>query len=122
MSAAAAIITALEANAGVTAIVGTAIYSTTAPDGFGPPCVIMQQIAGSPGVSHTGPSGATERMFQFACLAGTQKAARALRDAVIEALDGVELSNGDNPTLEDERDGDVEDGARIFRADCDFLV
>jgi hypothetical protein len=122
MSAVAAIVTKLEATAGVTDLCSTRIYSVAAPDGASAPYVVFQQIAASPGVSHGEASGATERMFQIACFAASPKAARALRDAVIAALDGEELSNGDNPTLEDERDSEKDDAANLYRADADFLV
>lgn len=122
MSAASAIVAKLEATAAVTTLAGTRIYSVSAPDDPTAPYIVFQQIAADPGVSHAGAAGATERMFQFACFAATPKAARALRDAVVAALDGVELDNGDNPTLEDERDAEKDDVAKLYRADADFLV
>jgi hypothetical protein len=122
MTPTAAIVAQLSATTAVTDIVSDRIYSVSAKDGVTSPHIIIQQIGADPAVTHSGASGATERLFQFTCFAGTPKDARALRDAVIAALDGVVLGNGDNPTLEDERDGDVDDDAKLFRADCDFLV
>lgn len=122
MSAASAIVTALDAATAVTNLCGSRIYSVSAPDGVAAPFVVFQQISSDPGQSHREATGGTFRLFQFACFAATPKAARALRDAVIATLDGVTLSNGDNPTLSDERDGDVSDDAKLFRADADFLV
>lgn len=122
MTAAAAIVAKLAATAGVTSLAGERIYSVSAPDDATAPYVVFQQIAADPGISHAGASGATERMFQFACFAATPKAARALRDAVISALDGQAIGSGDNPTLEDERDAEKDDAAKLYRADADFLV
>lgn len=123
MSAASALRDKLAADGAVSAIVGTRIFpidprGATTGDAY----IIFQQIAADPGVTHGGAAGATERMFQVACFARTYEAAISLRDAAIAALDGVELSNGDNPTLEDERDGEFDHAAECYRADADFLV
>lgn len=118
----AAIVTALAANAPLVALVSTRIYSVSAPDDTPAPYVVFQHIASDPGATHNELTGATERMFQFACFGATPTAARAVRDAVITALDGVELANGDNPTLEDERDAEKDDAAKLYRADADFIV
>jgi hypothetical protein len=122
MSASSAVRAKLIGTAGVTALCGTRVYAITAPDGATDAHVIMQQIGSDPASVHSGASGISHRMFQFACFAGSYEAATALRDAVIAALDGEALSNGDVPTLQDERDFDKEDGANLYRADCDFLV
>lgn len=60
------------------------------------------------------------RMFQFACFAETYEGAQDLRDKLVAALDGVTLSNGDNGSLDDERDG-YEEEVRLYRADADFI-
>lgn len=122
MTPSAAIVATLDAATAVTAIVGTRIYSIDAPDDPVAPYVVFQQIGANPGASHDGPTGATERMFQFACFASTAKGARALRDAVSAALDGVEIGNGDIPTLEDEREFEADEAAGLYRADADFSV
>lgn len=122
MSTAAAIRTALTANAGVTALCGTRIYAITAPDGVTSAHVIYQQISSDPAAVHVGASGISHRLYQFACFAGTYEGTAALRDAVIAALDGVELSNGETPSLQDERDFDFDDGVNLYRADADFTA
>lgn len=122
MSTSAAIHAALLVNATVSALCGTRIYPITAGDGIASPHVIFQQIGSDPAAVHTGASGLAHRSFQFACFAGTYEGAIALRDAVIAALDGVALSNGEIPSVQDERDFDKEDGVNLYRADCDFLV
>lgn len=125
MSAIAAIIEKLEETSAVTDLCGTRIYSVSSHDGETAPHVIIQHIATDPGVTHGEAAGANEELYQLACFATTPKAAHALRDACATALDGVELSNGDNPTLEDKRDGEVADlgsGVKLYRADADLLV
>lgn len=122
MTPAAAIMAQLAAASAVTDIVGERIYSVKGPDGVASPHIVVQQIAADPGNTHNEAAGATERLYQFACFAATPTAARALRDAVIAALDGVTLGSGDNPSLEDERDAEADDNASLYRADADFLV
>ena len=122
MSAISAIMTKLEATSAVTDLCSTRIYSVRAPDGVTSPHVLVQQIATNPAATHGEASGNRHRLFQFTCFASTPKAARALRDAVVDALDSQTLSNGDRPTLQDERDGDADANAGLYRADADFLV
>jgi hypothetical protein len=128
MSAAiAAIVAKLEATSAVTDLCGTRIYSVSAPDGVTAPFVIFQHIATTPNETHDGSTddGADFDLIQFSCFAGTPKAARALRDAVVSSLRGSTLSTGDKPTLQDRRDGDAADlgsDGKLYRADADFLI
>ncbi len=118
-----ALVAALTANTAVAAFIGAdGLYFVTVPAGAGFPYVVYQQIASSPDQCHAGPSAVTERTYQFACFAGTAAQAIELRDAVIAALDGVALSTGEVPTLQDERDGNFDENVEVFRADCDFIV
>jgi hypothetical protein len=121
---AAAIYARLIATAGITAIVGQRIYPLDAPEGETAPHIIYQQLYATPAQSLTGATASAHRLYQFSCFvprASGFAAAQALRQLVINALDGVALSTGDIPTLEDERD-DYDEAARLFRADADFLI
>jgi len=119
----AALVAALTADTNVAAFIGTdGLYFGTVPAGQSLPYVAYQQIASSPDQSHVGPSGATERTYQFSCHAATAAQALELRDAIIAALDGVALSTGEVPTLQDERDGPFDETVETFRADCDFVI
>ena len=118
-----AIVAAIAASTAVTSFIGPdGLYFGTVPGGTAFPYVVYQQIASSPDQSHSGPSGATERTYQFACFAATAFDAIALRDAVIAALDGVALATGEVPTLQDERDGNFDESVETFRADCDLII
>jgi hypothetical protein len=118
-----ALVAALTANTAVAAFIGAdGLYFVTVPAGAGFPYVVYQQIASSPDQCHVGASAVTERTYQFACFAGTAAQAIELRDAVIAALDGVALSTGEVPTLQDERDGNFDENVEVFRADCDLIV
>ena len=121
MSLGSSIYAALLADAAVNALVSDRIYKLRAPQGVLAPYVVWQGIGSDPGVTHTGPSGATERLVQFACFAVTAEGASDLRDAVVAALDGVELANGDNGTLEDDNRESYEEPVSLYRADADFL-
>lgn len=109
-------------HAAISHLAGGRVYPVRAPQGTAAPYVIFQQIGSDPGISRREAAGATHRLFQVACFAATYEAAVALRDAVIEALDSQTLANGDSPTLEDERDGDLDEAVNLHRADADFLV
>ena len=118
-----ALVAALTADTDITAFIGAdGLYFGTVPAGAAFPYVVYQQIASSPDQTHVGASGATERTYQFACFAGTAAQAIELRDAIIAALDGVALSTGEVPTLQDERDGNFDEAVEVFRADADFII
>lgn len=112
----------LVADSPVSAIAGAKIYAITSPQGTAGPHVIIQQISSDPAGVHVGASGIALRQYQVACFASTYEVTAALRDAVIAALDGVALSTGEVPSLDDERDFDFDDGANLYRADADFTV
>lgn len=120
MTTAEAIYAKLAATTAVTDLVSTRIYPVTAPEGATAPYVIFQGIASDPAVTHAESAGATFRLFQFACFAATFEAADALRAAVVAALDGVDLANGDNGTLEDDARDDYDDVAALYRCDADI--
>lgn len=122
MTVSAAIFKKLTETPGVTDLVAQAVYPVRIPQGADAPYVIFQNIGSDPGVTHNEPAGATEHLFQFACFASTYEEAVALRDAVVAALDGQALETGDNPTLEDSRDGELDAAVNLFRADADFIV
>ena len=115
-----AIYTALSANAPLVALVGSRIYKLTAPQGAVAPYVVWQGISSNPGAVHVGATGATERIYQFACFAATAEAATAVREALIAAIDGVALGNGDTGTLEDDARDDYDEALQLYRADADF--
>lgn len=121
MSLGSSIYATLIADSAVAALVSDRVYKVRAPQGVLAPYVVWQGIGSDPGVTHTGPSGATERLVQFACFAATAEAASTLRDAVVAALDGVALPNGDNGTLEDDNRDSYEEPVNLYRADADFL-
>lgn len=121
MSLGTSIYSALSVDAALLALVSTRIYKITAPQGTAAPYIVWQGIGSDPGITHSGPAGAIERMVQFACFAATPEAATAVREALVAALDGVELANGDNGTLEDDNRDGYDDAVNLYRADADFI-
>jgi hypothetical protein len=111
----------LVGNAGVAAIAGDRIYPLTGAEGVQAPHIIFELVYADPAASLTGATASAHRLYQIACYAPGAAVAYALRAAVIAALDGVALSTGDIPTLEDERDS-YEDAVRLYRADADFTI
>lgn len=120
MNLAVAIFTALQANAALVALVGDRIYPGNGPDNQTAPYIIWQGVGSDPGAVHTGATGATERIVQFACFAETPEGAIAVREALVAALDGVTLANGDNGTLDDDNRDDFDEAAQLYRCDADF--
>jgi hypothetical protein len=120
-STAAALYARLTGSAGVTAIAGDRIFPLTGSEGVTAPHIVWQAIYADPAASLTWATGSAIRMYQISCYAPGAAVALALRQAVIDALDGVALSTGDIPTLADERDT-YEDAVRLYRADADFTI
>jgi hypothetical protein len=91
MSVEAAIYTILKADGTVTALVGGAasprIYPIGIPQGKSVPAVVYQQIAGDRPKSTGGTIGFCDALFQVTCWDDDLLGARALADAVRDALD-----------------------------------
>lgn len=115
----------LSTDSAVVALVGAGeacrIYPNIAPPGVQLPYAVMQQISAQPGQTHNEPSGATFRTVQYSCFGATAATASALRDAIVAALDGQPLDDGEVPMLEDERNG-FESAVDLHRADADFRI
>lgn len=119
MSLGEAIYAACLAHAPLTALVGTRVYPLAAPTDVDGPHVIWQVVSASPATTLKGSAGSAIVSVQFAAFASKRMEAVAVRDAIIEALDGVILSNGDQGSLDDMRE-DYDHGSRLYRADADI--
>jgi len=78
----------LIAEAGVSALVGTRIYPNVAPQEIAKPNLAYQRISATREMYHAGPAGLAEARFQFTCTAGTYRSAKAVINALRQALDG----------------------------------
>lgn len=97
------------------------VYPEIAPANTQRPYAIVNEIATQIAATHGEAAGNRYKLIQVSCFAETAAGAKALRDAVVSDLDAQTLSNGDNPTLEDERSG-YEQAVDLHRADADFLI
>lgn len=121
MSVFEAIYSKLLADETFSPIVDGRIYHVHASQKVRAPYVIITPITSDPAQVHSGASEIKHVLFQFSCFAASFSAAIEMRDALIAALDGVALGNGDIPTLQDERSS-FEEAVELHRADCDFLI
>ena len=90
MSVEAALYTILKADRTVTGLVGVVsprIYPIGIPQGKSVPAIVYQQIAGGRPKSTTGTIGFCYALFQITCWDDDLLGARALADAVRDALD-----------------------------------
>ena len=83
-----ALVALLEADAGVSALVGNRIYPIVIPDGASLPAIAYQRISGPRAETMDGPSGLAWPRFQITSVAETVSEAIALANAVRHALDG----------------------------------
>jgi hypothetical protein len=83
-----AIYSILSTDATTKALVGTRIYPNVVPQDATLPAIAYQRISGSRVQSHGGPSNLARPRFQFTCLAVNYSGARAVANAVRQALDG----------------------------------
>ena len=79
----------LYADATVLALVSTRIYPLAVPQTGSFPAITYQRISGSHVRSHSGPSGLSVARYQLTCWASTYAGAKALAEAVREAMDAV---------------------------------
>lgn len=78
--------TYLLAQPDIAAIVGDGAYPLFIPQGREPPCLVYQQVDASRQVTYDGTNGLVGASLQVDCLAVRYADARALADAVRDAL------------------------------------
>lgn len=81
--------TKLSGTAGITALVGSRIYSTRLPQGATLPAITFQRISTTRDIHHGGPVQGAEAFFQISCWAATPKAGKEIAAAVRAAVHGV---------------------------------
>lgn len=112
----------LKADATVAAIT-TRVYPNFIPQAPTYPLIVYQKITGYRDHALTGPTGKAHPRFQVEAWAETYSAAKALANAIREALDGKALSSGSvvigSSIIQSERDW-YEDAAEAHRIIMDF--
>lgn len=112
----------LVADAPLLALVSTRIYPSQAPQGVTAPYIVWFRIASRPMQTHGEPTQNQFDLVQFSIFASTFTATEAIALALVTALDGVALSTGDIPTLQNRRDGGYISAVNLYRMDADFLI
>lgn len=122
----------LKANAGVSAIVATAVYSQNLPQksaagGFNPlPAVVCSQISGDRPSTMEGATGIDKGRFQFSCMAMDYKTAKQLSQAVRQALNRISGAIGSGTVILDSsliNERDMYNPTSLeFRTDLDFEI
>ncbi len=85
----------LENDAGVAAIVGSRIYPEPAPQNASYPLIVYTRITGTHEHDLQGAAGLCEARYQLRCWAESRSAVKALAEAVRLALQGFSGSMGD---------------------------
>lgn len=82
----------LGADAGIKALVGTRIYPLRIPEGAAEPALVYHKISGPSEHSKDGDMSLSHPRFQLTCWANKYADAKAVRTAVVTALNG--FTNG----------------------------
>jgi hypothetical protein len=88
MSIEAAIVSIVKASGYLDGLIGGRIYPNIVPQAATLPAVAYQRISGARYHTHTGPASLARPRFQFAILAETYAAARAVAEAIRLTLNG----------------------------------
>jgi len=118
----AALIAALTANAGVSALAGGRVFIAGARQGATYPYVTIQRIVTAGAVHLDGPADLEWPLFQIDCWATKAADALALGEA-IRAIDAVEITAGGltfTATLQDQRGPAPDEETRNFRVSQDY--
>ena len=84
----------LKDNAGISALVGTRVYHSVAPESATRPFIVFQQIGGDHVHDMSGASGLARRDIQIAYYADKPKDAEAGSEAIRNAIDGFNGTMG----------------------------
>jgi len=125
MSAEAALIAALAADSGVSALAGTRVFLKGARQGAEYPYLTVLRVTTPSAVDLDGQSDLDWPLMQIEAWAETGPAAMALANAVRTALQTGELTAAGltfSATFRDQRGPAADEETRKFRADVDFSI
>lgn len=121
-----ALLTALAADAPLTALVGTRIYPVTAPQGTAAAYVTYEKVTGNPYHDHGGSGNLRWARISYMCHAPTYSQAKAVADAIRDVLDGYRgtLDDVSIGSILSEEDADIglDDVTRMQLVAVDFMV
>lgn len=119
----AALIAALQANAGVSALVGSRVFIAGGRQGETYPYVTVQRIATAGAAHLDGPSNLDWPLMQIDCWADTALAALNAAEAVRAAIDGVNVTSGDPDfysVFQDQRGPAPDEATQVWRVGQDY--
>ena len=118
------LLTHLQADAGITAIVDGRIDAVVSPQNETLPRITFQRISSNRVMSFGGPSGLTRGRFQIDCWAATYDDSKNLAEAVRLAMDGFSGLMGDVPVrVILLTDNDLfEANPKTYRVSMDFAI
>lgn len=107
----------LEANVGVSALVGARIYPMILPQRVTLPAIRYQVISTIPQPTHNGASGLRQYRIQLSVHAATYSAAQAVAEALHAALDGKKaiFGSGTSCTVANDVPGYEEESGQYVR-------
>ena len=112
---------ALLANAGIAALVGTRIYADIADGTTAAPYIVWQVIATRGETTHDGARGIEFPLIQVSCWAATKAQAIALASAVDDALNGNTISGAHGVTFTfSDQSGTYESDTKLFGEILEF--
>lgn len=112
----------LEANPGVSALVGTRVYPMRLPERVTLPAIRYQSISMTSEVAHTGPSNLRHYRIQLSIHASTYSSAQAVAAALYTAFDGKKSLFGPGTScfvINDVSDFEDESGQYIRHVDVE---
>lgn len=125
MSAESALIAALQANAGVAALVSTRVFIAGGRQGADYPYVTIQRISTEGAAYLDGPSTLEWPRFQIDCWSPVGLTALAVSEAIRVAIDGVSNSGAGLSfvaTFQDQRGPAPDEETRNFRVSQDYFL
>ena len=90
---------ALANNAGVSALVGTQIHYSEAPQNTPSPYIVMTKISAPRDYTHDGPSGLVKGRFQFSIFAATYTLTKQVAAAIKPVLENLKCWCDDETDL-----------------------
>ena len=120
-----ALMTKLNAIAGVTALVSTKIYFVKAPQDVTAPYLVIQKISAPRSHSYEGADGLVTSRWQFTAFATTYKSVKDIGDAIRAGLDGFTGLFGAvrvGYCLYDNETDLYDDDARLYGLAADYLI
>jgi hypothetical protein len=121
----AAVIAALKANAGVSALAGTRVFIWGGQQGSTYPYVAIQRITTGNSGSLDSPSNLDWPLMQIDCWSPKATEALAVAEAVRSAIDGVQITTTSpqfHAVFQDQRGPAPDDDTRNFRVSQDYHV